>query len=134
MTLNTRADAHVSVTGSRLQPDAAADHHLLRIGLEALTNALKHAGATRIDIELRFGIDSTDLIVVDNGRGITAGEGATGAHFGLQGIRERVDKLGGVMEIDSSAGRREPAGGDGPGPFAGVCVRWFQREESWQTS
>ena len=76
MTLNTRADAHVRVTGSRLQPDAAADHHLLRIGLEALTNALKHAGATRIDIELRFGIDSTDLIVVDNGRGITAGEGA----------------------------------------------------------
>ena len=54
MTLNTRADAHVRVTGARLRLDAAEEHHLLRIGLEALTNALKHGGATRIDIELRF--------------------------------------------------------------------------------
>jgi signal transduction histidine kinase len=133
MTLNTRADAHVRVTGSRLQPDAAADHHLLRIGLEALTNALKHAGATRIDIELRFGIDSTDLIVVDNGRGITAGEGATGAHFGLQGVRERVDKLGGVMEIESS-----PGGGTRLAvmvPVRSGRVRAaVPAGESWQTS
>ena len=59
MTLNTRAEAHVRVTGAGQRLDAADEHHLLRIGLEALTNALKHAGATRIDIELRFGADAT---------------------------------------------------------------------------
>jgi signal transduction histidine kinase len=134
MTINTRADAHVRVTGARLRPDAAEDHHLLRIGLEALTNALKHGGATRIDIELRFGIDSTDLIVVDNGRGMDAGEGAaSGAHFGLQGVRERVDKLGGVLEIASTPGQ---------GTRVAVTVPVRSRPlgamvtggESWQTS
>ena len=53
MTLGTRAEAQVRVTGQPQRLDAAQEHHLLRIGLEALTNALKHGDATRIDIELR---------------------------------------------------------------------------------
>lgn len=105
MTVNTGAEAHVRVSGAPPRPDAAADHHLLRIGLEALTNAIKHGGATRIDIDLHFAPDATRLIVADNGRGIEAGRMAPdGAHFGLQGIRERVDKLGGALAIDSQPG------------------------------
>jgi signal transduction histidine kinase len=105
MTLNTPTEAFVRVIGARLRPDAAEDHHLLRIGLEALTNTLKHGAATRIDIELRFGIDATHLIVVDNGRGMESVPGAaSGAHFGLQGVRERVNKLEGVMNLDSTPG------------------------------
>lgn len=105
MTLGTRAEAEVRVTGVPQRLDAAQEHHLLRIGLEALTNALKHGDATRIDIELRFGPDATNLIVSDNGRGLCNGErAAPGAHFGLQGVRERVDKLGGLLEIDSPPG------------------------------
>jgi len=105
MTLNTPAEAHVRVTGQVHRLDVAKEHHLLRIGLEALTNALKHGRATRIDIELRFGSDSTDLIVTDNGQGLEFSERATGgAHFGLQGVRERVDKLGGLLNIDSAPG------------------------------
>jgi signal transduction histidine kinase len=106
MTVNTRAEAHVHVSGTRQRLDAAEEHHLLRIGLEALTNALKHGRATRIDIELRFAPDGTNLIVTDNGQGLdSAGRGtATGAHFGLQGVRERVDKLGGLLDIDSTPG------------------------------
>ena len=53
MTLGTRVQAEVRVTGQPQRLDAAQEHHLLRIGLEALTNALKHGDATRIDIELR---------------------------------------------------------------------------------
>lgn len=107
MTANTRAEARVRVTGARLRPDAAADHHLLRIGLEALTNAVKHGAATHIDIDLRFSPDVTTLVVTDDGRGMEADRLAgTGARFGIQGIRERVDKLGGLLQIDS-----EPGGG-----------------------
>jgi len=105
MTLNTSAQAHVRVTGPVQRLDAAKEHHLLRIGLEALTNALKHGRATRIEIELRFAPNSTDLIVTDNGQGLESAERATGgAHFGLQGVRERVDKLGGMLDIDSAPG------------------------------
>jgi signal transduction histidine kinase len=105
MTLNTSAQAQVRVTGPVQRLDAAKEHHLLRIGLEALTNALKHGRATRIEIELRFAPDSTNLIVTDNGQGLESAERATGgAHFGLQGVRERVDKLGGMLDIDSSPG------------------------------
>jgi signal transduction histidine kinase len=105
MTINTAAEAHVRVTGARQRLDAAEEHHLLRIGLEALTNALKHGRATRIDIELRFAPDATNLIVTDNGQGLDSGGRVTaGAHFGLQGVRERVDKLGGLLAIDSTPG------------------------------
>ena len=103
MTLGTRAEAEVRVTGTPQRLDAAQEHHLLRIGLEALTNALKHGDATHIDIELQFGPEATNLIVSDNGRGLGNRErAAPAAHFGLQGVRERVDKLGGLLEIDSS--------------------------------
>ncbi|MEP6915818.1 MAG: sensor histidine kinase, partial [Acidobacteriota bacterium] len=96
MTVGTRADAQVRVDGVPRRLDAAVEHHLLRIGLEALTNAVKHGGATSIDIELRFDPQSTALLVTDNGQGLDTGARATaGAHFGLQGVRERVDKLGG---------------------------------------
>ena len=105
MTINTRAEAQVRVTGVRQRLDAAEEHHLLRIGLEALTNALKHGGATRIDIELRFAPDATKLIVSDNGQGMESGDRTTArAHFGLQGVRERVDKLGGLLDIETTPG------------------------------
>ncbi len=105
MTLGTRVQAEVRVTGQPQRLDAAQEHHLLRIGLEALTNALKHGDATRIEIELAFGPAATNLIVSDNGRGLRPGERREpGAHFGLQGVRERVDKLGGLLEIDSPPG------------------------------
>jgi signal transduction histidine kinase len=105
MTLNTPARASVRVSGPVHRLDAAKEHHLLRIGLEALTNALKHGRATRIDIELSFTPHSTSLVVTDDGQGLESAERVSGgAHFGLQGVRERVDKLGGVLDVDSSPG------------------------------
>ena len=105
MTLGTVTSAEVRVEGEPQRLDAAQEHHLLRIGLEALTNALKHANSTRIDIELCFREAETDLIVRDNGRGLGHVEDdLPGDHFGLQGVRERVDKLGGVLRINSRPG------------------------------
>jgi signal transduction histidine kinase len=97
----------VAVTGTPRRLDAAEEHHLLRIGLEALTNAVKHGEAARIDIELRFQHDATTLVVADDGKGLRpAAEGEiSGGHFGLLGIRERVTKLGAVLQIQSTPGR-----------------------------
>jgi signal transduction histidine kinase len=105
MTIGTRAHAVVRVEGTLARLDASHEHHLLRIGLEALTNALKHSGAQRIEIVLRFLPDATTLVVSDDGCGIGhAAENLASHHFGLQGIRERVDKLGGVLSLDSTPG------------------------------
>jgi signal transduction histidine kinase len=105
MTLGTSATAHVRVEGTPTRLDASDEHHLLRIGLEALTNALKHSGAARIEIVLRFQATGTTLMVVDNGCGIgEAARDPSSPHFGLQGMRERVDKLGGVLSIESTPG------------------------------
>jgi len=106
MTLGSRAAADVRVEGSPLRLDASQEHHLLRIGLEALTNALKHSGAERIEIVLRFQANGITLVVQDNGCGMgQTAQDPSSRHFGLQGIRERVDKLGGVLSIDSTPGR-----------------------------
>jgi signal transduction histidine kinase len=105
MTIGANVSAEVSVEGSPQRLDASQEHHLLRIGLEALTNALKHSGATRIEIVLRFQLDGTTLIVQDNGCGMdSAIEEASGRHFGLQGIRERVDKLEAALAIGKVPG------------------------------
>lgn len=134
MTINTRTEAQVRVSGSRPRPDAAEDHHLLRIGLEALTNALKHGAATRVDIELRFTPDATHLVVSDNGRGMDFAARATaGAQFGLQGIRERVDKLGGLLEIESTPGAGTRLAVMIPLRSEGIPTG-VRGAESWQTS
>jgi signal transduction histidine kinase len=105
MTLGMAATADVRTEGEPRPLDAAQEHHLLRIGLEAVTNALKHGGATRIDLTVRFDDDQVSLVVQDDGCGLPREViELSGAHFGLQGIRERVDKLGGVLEITGSPG------------------------------
>ena len=104
MTHGSGAVAEVRVDGQVRRLDASDEHHLLRIGLEALTNALKHSGARHIGITLRFAPDSTSLVVVDDGCGLDRAPDPAGCHFGLLGIRERVDKIGGVLEIDGRPG------------------------------
>jgi len=104
MTQGTSAQAVVNVVGTPHRLDASHEHHLLRIGLEALTNAIKHSGAQDIAITLTFRDDATELAVQDDGRGLEyAITDVPRGHFGLQGIRERVDKIGGVLQIDSAA-------------------------------
>jgi two-component system NarL family response regulator len=129
MTAGAGPLVEVRTEGPTRRLDAAHEHHLLRIGLEALTNALRHADASRVDVTVTFRADAVELTVSDDGRGLAraAMEGA-GAHFGIQGIRERVGKLGGRLTIDSApgrgdAGRRQRAGrvaGAAPAPRGAV--------------
>ena len=75
-----------------------------RIVQEALTNALKHAGEARASVQVRYGADSLELEVTDDGLGGQTPV-ASGGH-GLAGMRERVALYGGRLD----AGRR-PGGG-----------------------
>ncbi len=105
MTVGTPLKAEVRVDGVERRLDGAQEHHLLRIGLEALTNAVKHAFATEIVIEVRYRPEATELVVRDNGRGLDALDtGLPGEHFGMRGIRERVDKIGGSLRLQSRPG------------------------------
>lgn len=81
------------------------DHEstLLRIGQEALTNAVRHSRATEIRQHLRYGNGWITLTVKDNGCGFDVADKATGG-FGLTGMRERAAGLGGSLSIDSRAG------------------------------
>ena len=71
---------------------------------EALTNALKHAGEARASVDIRYGTDSLELEIADDGSGATTPV-SSGGH-GLVGMRERVALYGGRLD----AGRR-PGGG-----------------------
>jgi signal transduction histidine kinase len=76
-----------------------------RIFQEALTNVMRHAGATEVRVSLRTGDDMITLEIRDNGRGITEEEIANPNSFGLLGIRERVNFLGGDVAISGMKNR-----------------------------
>lgn len=77
--------------------------HILRIGLEALTNAIKHAGASAIRIELTYKPASVRLSVRDDGKGFEVSKAPGG--FGLAGMRERASCMGAKLTIRSKPGQ-----------------------------
>jgi len=89
----------------QLPPQTA--YQLLRIAQESVANALKHARATSIIIELAAGLDSSTLIISDNGVGFDANSihPAKPPHFGLIGMRERASRIGAMLEITSLPGK-----------------------------
>jgi signal transduction histidine kinase len=70
---------------------------------EALTNVLRHARATVVDVVVRRTDDHLDLTVTDDGQG-PASPSDTGAGMGIPGMRSRVEALGGTLETGAVAG------------------------------
>ena len=68
---------------------------------EAVTNIVRHAGASECSIELSTAENSTQMVIADDGRGDIRQEGN-----GLRGMRERVRELGGSLSLDSNRGTR----------------------------
>ncbi len=85
----------------RLNPHQALQ--LYAILKEALTNAFKHADASEVTVDVRTDRRTLTIEVRDNGRGFDPNTPSSG--FGLQSMRERVQALGGVLNIQSIAGR-----------------------------
>ena len=91
------------VDGERYALPRAIDLSAYRIVQEGLTNALKHAHASRADVTVRYRPDQVELEVADDGRGPAA---TNGHGHGLVGIRERAKIYGGEMSAGAA-----PAGG-----------------------
>ncbi|MDR3401526.1 MAG: sensor histidine kinase [Chthoniobacter sp.] len=81
-------------------------HELLRVAQEATANAVKHGDAQRIAILLDF-TDAAHmrLAIEDDGAGFDPATPVPAGHFGLIGIRERVEKLGGTIQLRSEPGK-----------------------------
>jgi ligand-binding sensor domain-containing protein/signal transduction histidine kinase len=96
----------VEVTGESRRVPSMVESHLLRIAQEAVTNALRHAGAREIRVRLNFGADQVSLRIQDDGHGFAAGVAASSdtAHLGLMGIRERAAEIGGLLTLHSLVG------------------------------
>lgn len=101
---------HVAALGApvELSADPAAsagegDPDVLRIAQEALHNALRHAGAERIEVRLFEGDGCVVLTVADDGGGFDPGDPELRSrHLGLTSMQERAQRLGGRLTIDSS--------------------------------
>jgi two-component system, NarL family, sensor histidine kinase DevS len=88
---------------ARHTPEAEAT--IYRVIQEALTNAVKHADASRIEVAVREDDEGVEIVVRDDGRGFETGAtAATSEGFGLLGMRERIALAGGTLAVASSPG------------------------------
>ena len=84
-----------------LEPDPAIV--VFRVCQEALNNIAKHAGASRVDVNLVADDGELVLEVIDDGRGVARADMAKPGHFGLRGMRERALALGGAVGIGNGS-------------------------------
>ena len=102
MTAGTPVHAEFILQGQPRELPLEWDANLLRIGQEVLTNVLRHAQASKFDAQLVFGYGEIRMSLRDNGCGFDP----AGRHdgFGLLGIGERVEGMGGRLSIKSAKG------------------------------
>ncbi|OLF10376.1 sensor histidine kinase [Actinophytocola xanthii] len=93
----------VRVDGDEPNLDQASVTALHRVAQEAVTNARRHAGASRVSVSVAFGAAATRLEVSDDGRGFEPAA-ANGSGFGLLGLRERAALVGGECTVESRPG------------------------------
>jgi signal transduction histidine kinase len=91
-----------------------------RIGREAIVNTFKHARATRVEVEVEYEGNRFRLLVRDDGRGIDPEVLQTGRedHWGLPGMRERAESIGGTLKLRSRSGAGTEVELTVPGPIA----------------
>jgi signal transduction histidine kinase len=94
-------EIHIAIKGREIPISQRINHALLRCCQEAVTNGIKHGGADRIDMVIRYENRSLLLLIADNGEGchsIVPG-------LGIKGMIERLAKIGGTMRYQGEKGR-----------------------------
>jgi signal transduction histidine kinase len=99
-------EATFNLFGAYRSMSPEMEREFLRVGQEAIHNVKKHAGARHLVVQLEYGPAEIALVVRDDGRGfkINEGVGAAPGHYGLTGMRERADAIGGTLELTSDPG------------------------------
>jgi signal transduction histidine kinase len=97
----------VIVEGRERPLNATMGNDVLQVGRQAISNALQHASARNIHVLLSYGEQHLRIRVQDNGCGInqdTLNLGRPG-HYGIAGMKERAERLGGSISIRSRVGK-----------------------------
>jgi ligand-binding sensor domain-containing protein/signal transduction histidine kinase len=103
--------SHVSVqfesSGRQVPLDDAVAHVVLMVAREAVYNAVRHAQPQEVRVSVHFAARSVRMQVSDDGRGFDPEEAfaAHAGHFGLVGMRERIEGVGGHFEVKTSHGK-----------------------------
>jgi signal transduction histidine kinase len=103
--MSSRSGTAVSLDCSGdLQPfEVAVKHSLLLVVREAVSNALRHASARKVGVSLRTEGGSLKIVIADDGVGFTQSDDSH-HHYGLIGMRERVNELGGELQVYTRLG------------------------------
>ncbi len=106
LTAGSGVEVSVNVAGPVTELAEEMEQHLLRIVQEAVTNVLKHAAARNIWVKIRVEGRKLYLAIVDDGRGFDQHDvfASRGGHFGVIGMRERAERLGGELRLASHPG------------------------------
>ena len=102
MTTGTTMEAKLCLQGEPRKLPPELETNLLRIGQEVLTNAVRHAHASKFDALVVFESHEIRLNLRDNGHGFDPAKNHEG--FGLQSMRERAEDMGGQFSLESSEG------------------------------
>lgn len=99
-------DARAVIEGEAVRLPMPLEATLVRIAQGAVSNVLRHAGATRMAVTLTYSDDAVSLDVVDNGRGFAVSllDRGPAEAFGLNAIRRRVERQGGMFDVESESG------------------------------
>ena len=101
-TAGTAVRPRLTILGQARSLPMGWEENLVRISQEVLTNVLRHAHADTFEVGLRFEPQLLGLELRDNGRGFDPGTRSDG--FGLLGMRERVESMGGQLTLESLPG------------------------------
>ncbi len=96
-------DVRFTVEGEAFSVPGAVSRELLMVVREAVYNSVLHANARHIDIQVRYEPERLALAVVDDGCGFDTGTAPAEGHYGIIGMRERMDSVGGVLDMRSAA-------------------------------
>nr|WP_253274379.1 AAA family ATPase [Myxosarcina sp. GI1] len=99
------ATLYYEIEGAMYALPTEVESNLLRIGQEALTNAIRHANADEIRVDLLYDRERFCLRVKDNGQGFGVGSIPCSEGFGLLGMSERAERIGAQLTIRSQPGQ-----------------------------
>jgi signal transduction histidine kinase len=102
--LQPASAARIEVTGGLPDLPPLVATHAYRIASEALTNAVRHSGATRIEVELHGGRDAASIVVRDDGAGLP--DAARPGSHGLPSMRNRAETIGAGLDLARGADGR----------------------------